>query len=164
MESCCRREAPLSAGIPCPANGVVGRRVPRTTVQALVTSTARRRLDESPSYCLCADPACDVVYYSDAGEVFTKPDIEVAVACKEPVGQRVVCYCFGESDASIADEIERTGTSRAEERIRAHIIAGECACETQNPTGVCCLGEIRQAVRDLKAVSRRAGSQGEVLS
>jgi predicted HD phosphohydrolase len=66
---------------------------------------------------------------------------------KEPFGARLVCYCFGETEATIRDEIEMTGRSRAVERVREHIVAKRCACEVRNPRGACCLGDLIAAVR-----------------
>jgi hypothetical protein len=63
----------------------------------------------------------------------------------------VLCYCFGESEASIRDEIAETGRSTAVERIRAHIAAGRCACELRNPRGACCLGDVIAAVARAEA-------------
>jgi hypothetical protein len=62
-------------------------------------------------------------------------------------GVNLVCYCFGESEASIRQEIETDGRSSAVARIRGHIAAGRCACEVKNPRGVCCLGDLIAAVR-----------------
>ncbi len=48
---------------------------------------------------------------------------------KLPFGSRPVCYCFGESEASIRAEVEANRRSLGVERIREHIPAGRCACE-----------------------------------
>ena len=65
-----------------------------------------------------------------------------------------MCYCFGESEASIAAEIDLTGRSLAVQRIRDHITAGRCACEVRNPRGTCCLGDVIAAAKRVE--SRRA--------
>jgi len=62
-----------------------------------------------------------------------------------------LCYCFGESEASIRAEIEATGRSAAVERIREHIAAGRCACEIRNPRGACCLGDVTAAVKRVES-------------
>jgi hypothetical protein len=61
-----------------------------------------------------------------------------------------VCHCFGENEAGIADELQRTATSRAVERVRAHICAGRCACEVRNPSGGCCLADVHVAVERMR--------------
>jgi hypothetical protein len=68
---------------------------------------------------------------------------------KQPIGERTVCYCFGENAADMRREVERDGRTSAVERVRAHIAARRCACEVRNPRGVCCLGDVMAAVRRL---------------
>lgn len=63
-----------------------------------------------------------------------------------PDDVRVVCYCFGETEAGIGREIATTGGTRAVERVRTGIAEGRCACETLNPSRRCCLGELTRAV------------------
>jgi hypothetical protein len=88
-----------------------------------------------------------VVYFSTDGSCFGTSDIRVPVWQKLPTGGRPMCYCFGESEASIRIEIETTGRSLAVDRIREHIAAGRCACQTRNPRGACCLGDVTAAVK-----------------
>lgn len=95
----------------------------------------------------CADPGCDVVYFAEDGRIYRTADVRVKVWQKEPLGARIVCYCFGENEADIRAEIETAGKSEAGNRVRAHIAAGRCACEVRNPRGACCLGDVAAAVR-----------------
>jgi hypothetical protein len=106
---------------------------------------------EPADYRFCADPRCDVVYFNGTGSQFGTADLRVPVWQKRPSGSRVVCYCFGESEASIRAEVELTGRSLAAQRIRAHITAGRCACEIRNPRGACCLGDVMAAVNRVKS-------------
>ena len=135
---------------PCPRNGAIGRAVARETVKALLTERALRRLT-SGEYRFCPDANCDVVYFDGNGSLFATQDLRVAVWQKLPFGARPVCYCFGESEASIRAEIEAGGRSAAAERIREHIAAGRCACEVRNPRGACCLGDVTAAVKRVES-------------
>ena len=94
------------------------------------------------------------MYFTDAGHTYEKRDIRVLVWQKEPAGERLLCYCFGEDEAGIRNEIEATGTSQAVERVRAHIQAGRCACEVRNPRGSCCLGDLGAAAKRITATWR----------
>jgi DNA-binding transcriptional MerR regulator len=98
-------------------------------------------------YRFCADAECDVVYFNSQGMQFATQDVRVPVWQKLPFGTRPVCYCFGESEASIRAEFASSGQSSAVERIREHIAAGRCACEIRNPRGACCLGDVISAVK-----------------
>lgn len=104
------------------------------------------RFDQG-AFRFCADPSCAVVYFDDHGTLFTTPDIRVPVWQKRPVGNRMVCYCFGEREDAIREEIRQQGRSDAVERVRSHIVAKRCACEIRNPKGACCLGDVTAAVK-----------------
>jgi hypothetical protein len=135
---------------PCPESGSAGKPVGRCTVQALLTESALQRLIGS-DYAFCPDGGCDVVYFDGEGSRFTTEDLRVRVWQKCAFGDRLICYCFGESETSIRGELGSTGTSAAVDRIRAHITAGRCACEIRNPRGTCCLGDVIAATARVEA-------------
>lgn len=144
MTPCCetgRELADQRAEVRCPRNGDKGRAVELLTVKALLSETALSTIARGP-YRFCADPHCPVVYFDVQQQVFTTGDVRVPVWQKRPSGERTICYCFGETEASIAREIAATGSCAAPARIREHVAAGRCACEVRNPRGVCCLGDL----------------------
>lgn len=152
MSSCC---APAQAVFPastprCPRTGAEGRRVELLTVKALLSAAALRSVRQGP-YRFCADPACAVVYFDESGQVFETTDVRVPVWQKEEPGARLVCYCFGENETAMANEVAATGRSEASQRIRVAIAAGRCACAVRNPRGTCCLGDVMTAVARLEA-------------
>jgi len=120
------------------------------TVKALLTERALQRFVQA-DYRFCPDADCDVVYFSAHETRFTTADVRVVVWQKRPFGDRQVCYCFGDSETSIRDEIASTGQSSAVERIREHIAASRCACDLRNPRGACCLGDVVAAVERVAA-------------
>lgn len=153
MSNCCDSGLCQAAGLEngaCPVSRTKGVAVELQTIKALLTETALGRL-EPGSYRFCADPACVVVYFDESGHTFMTTDLRVSVWQKEPFGERMVCYCFGENEADIRAEVARDGSSRAAERVRAHIQAGRCACEIRNPRGACCLGDVTAAVKRVMA-------------
>jgi hypothetical protein len=143
---CCPEKSGESNSTHCPQSGSVGRAVEVQTVKALLTERALGRLVPG-EYRFCPDAHCDVVYFDGCGTQFGTHDLRVPVWHKLPVGSRPMCYCFGESEASIRGEIETTGRSAAVERIREHIAAGRCACDVRNPRGACCLGDVIAAIK-----------------
>lgn len=95
MDNCCQ----VPAGVHrdktiCPVSRTTGQAVGLLTVKALLTETALQRVRRA-SYSFCPDTTCDVVYFDDHGDVFTRSDLRVAVWQKEPAGARTICYCFG---------------------------------------------------------------------
>jgi hypothetical protein len=104
------------------------------------------------TYHFCATPTCDVVYFSvEPTQTYSKADIRVRVGLKETEDSVQVCYCFDYTERMIAEEIDRTGTTLIPERIRQEVQADTCECETKNPQGTCCLGNIGRAVKKAKA-------------
>jgi hypothetical protein len=145
-ECCCSGPAGTAATIACPACGTTGSPVAELTMKALLTEAALQRF-ELGAYRFCPDVSCDVVYFHAANRTFTSADCRVPVWQKEPLGRRMICYCFGENEADVRAEFEQTGGSKAVDRVRAHIEARRCACEVRNPKGTCCLGDVTQMVK-----------------
>ena len=100
------------------------------------------------TYSFCSMPDCPVVYFDEQGtQRFTIDDLRVTVGVKARVDPIPLCYCFGFDESHIRDEISRTGGTTIPSRIGALIREGLCACESRNPAGVCCLGEVNRAAK-----------------
>jgi hypothetical protein len=107
------------------------------------------RIEES-NYRFCSNPDCRVVYFAESADsTFTTDDLRVRVGLKEREDPIPICYCFGHTVASARDELARTGRSTVVASITAEIKAGRCACETTNPSGSCCLGDVSKTVKEL---------------
>jgi hypothetical protein len=135
--------------VPCPVNGQPGSAVPLRTVKGLLRDRALQRLSTTGHY-FCADPACEVVYFDEAGNVYRHAELRERVWQKEPFSARRLCYCFDENEADIRTELRLTGQCHAVERVRAHIAAGRCACDIRNPRGICCLRDLIEAVQRVR--------------
>jgi hypothetical protein len=84
------------------------------------------------------------VYYTGGGVVLFQSDVRVRANAKDNGPDVPLCYCFGHTRASIAAEIVARGRSVASAAIAREIKAGHCACEVKNPSGRCCLSEVRR--------------------
>lgn len=147
---CCPPNADPATTSRCPASGSRGSAVDVITVKALLVEQALGRFFPG-EYRFCPDPDCEVVYFSADGGRFTTADVRVPVWQKLPFGDRLVCYCFGESEASMRSEVVSGEGARVIERIREHIAAKRCACDVRNPRGACCLGDVIAAVKRIEA-------------
>jgi len=104
------------------------------------------------TYSFCSARDCPVVYFEEQGRHrFTTDDLRVTVGVKASEDPIPLCYCFGFDESHIRDEISRTGTTTVPQRISTLIREGLCACESRNPAGVCCLGEVNKAAKSLAA-------------
>jgi hypothetical protein len=73
------------------------------------------------------------VYFGDAGDRFETQDLRAPVWHKEPAGERLLCYCFGENERDVRAELAQHGRSAVVERIRTHQAAQRCACDIATP-------------------------------
>jgi hypothetical protein len=114
----------------CPRCGAVGPVVERRTVAAVTTSS----LPPSQVMRLCSTEACSLIYYGEAGA-----EVDVASLSLLPVfkGGDVLCFCFSCRDSG--------ATAAMLQLIAARVRAGECACDLRNPSGRCCLPEVRRS-------------------
>jgi len=158
----------LEKRVLCPASGKAGRRVSLVTLRALLkdaqgipiasgqdhlcesaagNDSGCKPVTEGSGYRFCDSPNCDVVYFAEENDVtFKKTDLRVPVGVKETTGERPLCYCFGHSVASIKDELITKGRSDALEDIRTKMKNPGCRCETENPSGACCLGSVAKGI------------------
>ena len=149
MECCCPPATPGADRSCCVCGGHTVA-VELQTVKGVLTHAALSRLNPG-HHRFCAEPTCAVVYVDEHGQTYGTDDLRVAVWQKEPFGSREICYCFGESEATVRAELEREGRTAAVERVRGHIAAKRCACDIRNPRGSCCLGDLIAAVKRVTA-------------
>jgi hypothetical protein len=118
--------------LPCPACSAAGAEIAARTLRLhirvpwLWSASAGR-------YFFCEQPDCAVVYFGDDGSLIRKADLRARVGVKEADRDAPLCYCYGVSRA----DVER------EPALRDFVVAatrdGQCACDTRNPSGRCCL-------------------------
>jgi hypothetical protein len=155
MSTCCSggtcvgSDAPRAA-VACPRCGATGRSIGEVTVRAILKPEATARLLEVERR-FCATPSCSVLYYGEDGRVAEKGNAIVRVGLKETNDPVPLCYCFEFTRADVRREVAAAGDSAIPDRIEAEIRARRCDCERRNPSGACCLGEVRKAVKEAKA-------------
>lgn len=128
----------------CPQCGGKGKGVKPITLRSLVKDEFVGDVDDV-EYKFCNATGCDVVYFAD-GQTFTTNQLKVPVGVKETTGERPLCYCFGHSVATITKELETKGRSNALDDIRQKMKDPGCRCETENPSGSCCLGSVTKGI------------------
>jgi len=128
------------------------RKVAPLTVRALVKPELADTVSEE-TYRFCESPACDVVYFSETQPErrFLRSDLRVRVGQKATEPPIQVCYCFDWTTDDIERELRFTGTTTIPDRIKQKVQQGFCQCETMNPQGPCCLGNVSKAVKEVRA-------------
>jgi copper chaperone CopZ len=136
----------------CPVCSSKGRRVALLTVRSLVKATLAATVGEE-TYRFCGSPACDVVYFSatQSHRRFLRCDLRVPVGQKATERPVQLCYCFDWTTEDLEREFRLTGTTTIPQRIKEKVQQGFCHCETMNPQGTCCLGNVNKAVNEIRA-------------
>ena len=152
--SCCAPEtipeSILAQG--CPRCGVVSQhKVGAITLRALLADSEEDFVNRD-DYLLCTTPECPVVYFdSESGAVYTKDQITVRVGFKETDSPRTLCYCFDHTWETMQKEWLAIGQCTTAASIRESIRSEGCRCEETNPKGICCLGDITEALHQIQA-------------
>ncbi len=149
-EACCSTSHSPPDTRCCPVSELRSQPVEWSTVAALAAECVPPR----QYFWLCEDSDCDVVYFGEDGTLLGTDDVRVIPGFKgNPSRSDLVCYCFLYSRQDLEDELKASGDTTIFERISAEVKAGNCACEVRNPTGKCCLGDVRKASREAQEKS-----------
>jgi Zinc binding domain len=138
---------------PCPVTARVSQPVPWRTVAALAAGA----VPSHQAFWICPDPGCDVVYFGEDGARLSVSELRFAPGFKSTERDPLLCYCFLHRHGEVEEEVRQQGGSDLAERIARRVEAGDCLCAVRNPTGRCCLPEVKRAVAALagEATSRR---------
>ncbi len=148
MDNCC--SLPNKTEGLCPECNKKGKKVQRMTMEHLLQPSLTGEIAPG-QYFFCENPSCQVVYFISAGgRTFCKGDLTVRVGLKETKEPIPVCYCFGYTRKMISDDLAASGKTEIPDKIKAEVQAGNCTCETENPSGICCLGNVHQIVKEGK--------------
>ena len=141
MSDCCGNSASqnkssenklLPRKFTCPINAQQYLEVEIKTILQHIQSPWEKELQDEKYY-FCDDPDCDVVYFGLSGSVIKKSELRTLVGKKEKSVDTLICYCFGVSKkaAHKNSDIKMYVTQQTKKK--------NCACETRNPSGRCCL-------------------------
>lgn len=145
-ESCCRIKM---VACPCPACGNTGRKVTALTLDQHVPEERRATVGNDVAFCL--NPTCEVVYYNRDGRVIRRGETVLPVTIKDGGDGVYVCYCFEFTRGDLRKYLSDKGETDIPENIRQGVKEGRCDCERKNPQGACCLGNVANAIKAIKA-------------
>ncbi|WP_336775182.1 putative iron-sulfur cluster-binding metallochaperone [Paenibacillus sp. MMO-58] len=132
----------------CPSCGEKGKNVQLITLESLLKESALEVIEPENPFVFCFNPKCSIVYFSgNHSQTFVENDLKVPVFQKNQGADVPVCYCF---DWTRERLIKAVGSDKKPaDQIKAHVQAGRCGCEVNNPQGGCCLGNVNSFVRSL---------------
>lgn len=137
----------------CPICGKKGKPVKAQTIRSLTKRDWENyHLIVDGFY--CTNPGDSTVYYfSTMDAVVKKDDVVDRIGIKETEEPIFVCYCFRHTKSKIISDFNIHGYSTIEKEVRQKVKDKLCSCEVTNPSGRCCLGDIRKTYKNLKKPS-----------
>jgi len=151
-EACCRLPA---VALTCPVCGKQGRKVGKETLDQHLAPIPRARFSDEAGF--CPNPACEAVYFYGATTV-RKGETVQAVTQNDPRDEVSVCYCFKHTRGDLRRDLAQKGVADIPDRIKQGIKEGRCDCARKNPQGACCLGNVAEAVNEIKKRMRSKSS------
>jgi hypothetical protein len=145
LSDCCSVTEPVNQDShACPRCGNGGKKIEIITLKSLLLPEALPNLTPEANYRLCLNKTCDVVYFNQMKELFLTQDIKVPVYQKTDDEDCPVCYCFGWTRRKLKEAV--TEKEDIVSIIAAHMKAGKCGCNVNNPQGSCCLGNVKETL------------------
>lgn len=150
MAYCCSAKMGEGKENECPLCKKVGQQVKIITLKSLLCPHALAALEPDSTYYFCRSPECEIVYFNQRQQAFTKGDVKVPVFQKDSKEEIPICYCFGWTRQRITEEMKQMGKSTAVQNITMHIKERRCGCEVNNPQGTCCLRNVTGFIQELE--------------
>lgn len=119
----------------CPECGTGSQEVSEQTIVRHLSTPASWEPSAARHY-FCANPGCDTVYFGDDGSRIPRAMLHTRVGIKDDDSASLLCYCFKLSRADFE------GNANLLRFVSKKTRAGECSCESSNPSGRCCLKEL----------------------
>jgi len=148
----------------CPQCGSKGRQIGPAALEVQLRKEAAELFQDIDGYRFCATPECDVVYFRNGDDWFVQSDLKLPVFQKSADPNRFVCYCFEHRVGEITEEVATSGTSVVPAEIKAKCKTGLDECETKNPQGACCLGNVLSLVKQAKGTPRTPQDEDDCCS
>lgn len=137
----------------CPSCGEKGKNVQLITLKSLLQASPLETIEPENSYLFCSNPACSIVYFSrNHSQTFVENDLKVPVYQKNQSVDVPVCYCFEWTRERLLQTVNTN--QKPASQIKAHVQAGRCGCEVNNPQGACCLGNVNDFIRGFKEIKK----------
>lgn len=157
MESCCTNSSEIKSNesVFCKLCRNDGRKVDSITVKALLKEGKLYNFIPNCQYYYCETIDCDTVYFTSVTETyFSTSDIKTEIALKNRKRNGYLCFCFGHTFKEIKKEIKTKGETDIAERIAERVKLKSCACEVKNPSGRCCLSEIKKVIKEISPTTK----------
>ena len=132
----------------CPVCKNKAKEVSAITVKSLVKSEYLKELSSVKDFFYCQTSDCEVIYFK-LNEIIKQEHLIKEVGLKEWANPKTVCYCFNWTKEKISDEVNKLGKTNAIGDISEKMNSIGCDCEHKNPSGKCCLKDVKKIIKEL---------------
>ena len=96
----------------------------------------------------CANELCEVIFHLGSDTVETD-SVSTQVGLKATDKVTPVCFCFAHTADDLAEDfVANDGVSQIKASIKVAVADSQCACEHLNPSGKCCLVDVRRTLKN----------------
>lgn len=132
----------------CPVCKNKAKEVSAITVKFLVKDEYLKELSSVKDFFYCQTSDCEVIYFK-LNEIIKQEHLIKEVGLKEWANPKTVCYCFNWTKEKISDEVNKLGKTNAIGDISEKMNSIGCDCEHKNPSGKCCLKDVKKVIKEL---------------
>lgn len=132
----------------CPICKNKAKEVSAITVKSLVKDEYLKELSSVKDFFYCQTASCEVIYFKPS-KIIKQEGLTKEVGLKEWASPKTVCYCFNWTKEKIFDEINKFSKTNAIEDISGKMNTDSCDCEHNNPSGKCCLKDVKKVIKEL---------------
>ena len=132
----------------CPVCKNKAKEVSAITVKFLVKDDYLKELSSVKDFFYCQTSDCEVIYFK-LNEIIKQEHLIKEVGLKEWANPKTVCYCFNWTKEKISDEVNKLGKTNAIGDISEKMNSIGCDCEHKNPSGKCCLKDVKKIIKEL---------------
>lgn len=133
----------------CPICKQKAKDVSIVTLSSMIKKKYQKELKSLNGFYFCKTSNCEVVYFKGL-EIIKQDMLNIEVGLKYWTNHSTICYCFNWTKEKMNEQITRTGKTNALEDIKSRMNTDKCACEINNPSGKCCLKDVKQVIKELK--------------
>jgi hypothetical protein len=138
MSNCCSNNPVKNTHAACPHCNASCLHVSLKTLFQQVKFPDNMQI-QAADYYFCAAIECTVGYFS-ATSVIHRQQLRL----REEINSGWLCYCFDISEAEYRAALSVGQGAAIMDFVIQKTKAGECACESRNPSGQCCLAKFKQ--------------------
>lgn len=132
----------------CPICKIEAFQVSNLTVKSLLKKEYLNLLSSANQYYFCKTTSCEVIYF-EQNNIIKQHQLLIEVGLKEWANPKTICYCFEWTKEKIENDIVKYGKTNVVEDITSNMNTVGCSCETKNPSGKCCLKDIKEFINNL---------------